>query len=406
MEINHLGINEHVFEKALRRKFSVENVKILENTCCCISDVGTNFLSDLYEASIRYAIISNNGETKYEGSVSAIIKTEPSNEISRDIVRKQDLFAIELKFLRDVLPRIRETVDCQLGPSLWYGSTNPHVLVMENLKERGFIMKDRQKGLSFEHCCLAIERIAKLHAGSVAVNEKNPEIMEHFKNGGIVSTKCPVTFSKLMEVSLVRIGNQIKQWSDERCVRAADKIIKLSETILPRCMDVYKYDFDEFCVLNHGDSWINNMMFVENEKGQPIDFLLVDYQMAVYTSPAIDLLYFLNICPEYDIKYDKDDYFLKIYLDTLEETMKSISCKRKPPTMQQLKAAIHKRRVYAILSGIILYLRMMANKEDTEGFQKVEELTYETIMDVFKNPDAVKLTHKMIPIMDERGYFD
>lgn len=129
--------------------------------------------------------------------------------------------------------------------------------------------------------------------------------------------------------------------------------------------------------------------------------------MAVYTSPVIDLLYFLNICPEFDVKYDNDDHFLKLYLHTLEETMKDIACKRKPPTMEQLKEAIHKRRIYAVFSGLVLYLRMMGNKEDTEDFEELlTKLLGETKMDVFRNPDAVKLAHKMIPIMNERGYFD
>lgn len=129
--------------------------------------------------------------------------------------------------------------------------------------------------------------------------------------------------------------------------------------------------------------------------------------MAVYTSPVIDLLYFLNICPEFDVKYDNDDDFLKLYLHTLEETMKSIACKRKPPTMERLKEAIHKRRIYAVFSGVVLYLRMMGNKEDTEDFEELlTKLLGETKMDVFRNPDAVKLARKMIPIMNERGYFD
>lgn len=129
--------------------------------------------------------------------------------------------------------------------------------------------------------------------------------------------------------------------------------------------------------------------------------------MAVYSSPVIDLHYFLNICPEFDLKYSKDDYFLEIYLNTLTDTMKKIGCKRKPPTLKELKEAMHRRRRYAVFSGVVLYLRMMANKEDTEDFCDLFDKNLgETRMDVFKNPEAMKLARKMIPVMNERGYFD
>lgn len=407
MEVQHLRIDNGLFETVLRKKLSDETVQILGIASRPMSEKGLNFLSDLYEASIRYTVSSKNGRTKFERTTNFIIKVELSNEVLQMLVRQQNLFLTELRVLRDVMPKIKQILGQQLGPQLWYGSMNPPALIMEDLRKRKFIMKDRQKGLSFEHCRLAVEQIAKLHAGSVAVFEKNPGMIDSFRDGGIVSVKCPKSFLRMMEVSLIRIGKEIRTWSDEKCANTADKLIKLSENISSRCIDAFKSDPDEFCVLNHGDCWINNMMFRENEKGQPIEHVLVDYQMSVYTSPAIDLIYFLNICPEFAVKYDNDDYFLEIYLDVLQETMRNIGCKTKPPTIPQLKEAIYKRRIYAVFSGVVLYLRMMANKEDTEDFILVlKEYAGETKMDVFKNPDAVKLAHKMIPVMNERGYFD
>ncbi|CAD1476380.1 unnamed protein product, partial [Heterotrigona itama] len=408
MEVNHLTIDECVLEKALRRKFSNETVKILHAEYYSLSEKGLNFLSDLYEIHIRYTDISSNNEkTKESKSVNVVVKVEPLNELLHSIVSQQDLFVTELKVLRDVLPRIKRFVSQQLGPDLLYGCNDSRILIMENLIERGFAMKDRQKGLSLEHCRLVLQQLARLHAGSVAVFEQDPEIVESLTDGGILSTKCPKTFIRMMEVSLLRIAEELRSWPDEKCACTASKLMKLSGTIGAECTHIYDHDADEFCVLNHGDCWINNIMFRENQNGQPVELLLVDYQMSVYTSPAVDLLYFLNICPEFDIKYTEDDYFLKIYLNTLEETMKDTACKRKPPTMMQLKEAMHKRRLYAVFSGVILYLRMMANKEDTEDFVLLyDKLSGETRMNVFKNPDAVKLAHKMIPIMDERGYFD
>ena len=127
--------------------------------------------------------------------------------------------------------------------------------------------------------------------------------------------------------------------------------------------------------------------------------------MCVFTSPVIDLLYFLGICPEIDIKCDMDDYFLEIYLQTLKSTMRSLNCETKAPTMDQLKKAIYKRKIYAVFSSLIFYPRMIADESDVETFDQYLS-TGETKMDVFKNPDAVRAVRKIIKVMNERGYLD
>lgn len=407
MELQGIKFDEQIFETALRKKLSNEIAKVLQVTQENLFEKGLNFLSDLYVVHVRYAVLGENNDKidEAEKTCSMFIKVEPVNTISNDICREQNLCLTETRILRDVLPRIEELVGCQLGPKLLYCFEKPMILIMENLAERGFVMKNRQKGLPFEHCRLIAERIARLHAGSIVFFEKNPELIESYKDRGITSIKCPRNFFRMMEVSLSRIADQIRKWPEYSS--AADKLLELEKTIAERCINVYKYDEDEFCVLNHGDCWINNMMFVENETGEPTDLLMLDYQMAVYTSPVIDLIYFLNICPEFEIKYDNDDYFLKHYLNILSETMKNIGCKKNPPTMEELKKAIYKRRIYAVFSGIVLHLRMLANKEDTEDFNEVlGQLSGETKMDVFRNPDAIKFGQKMISIMNERGYLD
>lgn len=160
-----------MLEKVVRKQISNERIKILGISNRFLSDKGVNFLSDLLEVSIRYTVIPKNDSKKSERSVDVIIKLEPTNG-ALFLVCQQDLFLTELKVLRDVIPKVEELIGLQIGPMLLYGCENPHILVMEHLCRRKFIMKDRQKGLSFEYCRLLIEKLAKLHAGSVAVFEK------------------------------------------------------------------------------------------------------------------------------------------------------------------------------------------------------------------------------------------
>ncbi|KAL6449102.1 hypothetical protein ACFW04_000659 [Cataglyphis niger] len=399
-------IIKQFFKMVLRKEFCDETINVLHIESNSNLTKGTNFLSDFFKVRISYTIPSKNDKKIPIQIADIVMKSEPISGIQLTMVRDQGLFICELTMLKEVLPKIEKLVQKQLGPKLWYGSPEFRILVMENLSERGFFMKDRQKGLPMEHCLLVIEQLAKLHAGSVALYEKEPKLIESFKNGGILSANCPASFMRMSEVSLLNVSKAIRGWT-EKYARIANKLDKLVKTFRDRCTNIYKYDTNEFCVLNHGDCWINNIMFKENDNGKLSDVLMVDYQMSVYSSPAIDLHYFLSICPQIEIKFENDDFLLNSYLKILTNTMISIGCATKAPTMEKLKAALHKRRICAVFAGVILNLRMMADAKDTEDFVVLlEKLQGETKMDVFKNPDTVILAQKMIPIMDQRGYFD
>lgn len=397
-------IMKQFFKMVLRKELCDETINVLHVKTSNF-EKGINFLSDFFKVRITYTILSKIDKKIAIQIADIVVKSEPIDGIQLTMVHEQGMFIRELKMLKEVLPKIEKLVHKQLGPKLWYGSSEFRILVMENLSERGFVMKDRQKGLSMEQCLLVIEQLAKLHAGSVALHEKEPKLIESFKSGGILSVNCPASFMRMSEVSLLNVSKAIRDWTDQKYAHIATKLDKLAKTFRIRCADIYEYEPNEFCVLNHGDCWINNIMFKESDNGKLNDILMVDYQMSVYSSPAIDLHYFLNICPQ--IKFESDDFLLFSYLKTLTDTMISLDCATKALTMEKLKTALHEKRIYAVFAGIILGLRMMADSKETEDFADVlEKLQGETKMDVFKNADTVMLVQKMIPIMDQRGYFD
>lgn len=127
--------------------------------------------------------------------------------------------------------------------------------------------------------------------------------------------------------------------------------------------------------------------------------------MCIWTSPAIDLLFCLSIAPEYSIKMTNDDIFLKVYLTRLSSTMKKLNCSASPPSLEQLKESMLKRRAHAIVAGVVFHSKSIAEDEDFEPLDAMIQRGGSTF-DLLKNPTARKTLEKILPILDERGYLD
>ena len=167
MEFNRL--DEAFFEKVLRGYLKNEDVHLLQIEKSLATSKGDNFFSEIYRIFLRYSKGTKKYLNEKEEMLSIIVKVETLS-IKKEAIH--EMFSTELKVLQHVLPRVEKLVGCSLGPRLIYGDKNTNFIAMEDLTSRGFNMQNRQKGLSFEHCVIAIEKLAKFHAGSVALTEK------------------------------------------------------------------------------------------------------------------------------------------------------------------------------------------------------------------------------------------
>ncbi|KAG8241074.1 hypothetical protein J6590_095164 [Homalodisca vitripennis] len=87
-------------------------------------------------------------------------------------------------------------------------------------------------------------------------------------------------------------------------------------------------------VLNHGDLWVNNMMFKYNSPETPDAVKLVDFQYPRYPSPAVDLIYYIWSSADGGVRETKYEELLNIYLQILNSTLEELGCqflKNLPP---------------------------------------------------------------------------
>lgn len=101
------------------------------------------------------------------------MKKEPKSDGPvLELIRKQGLFSTEINFLCNVLPNLEKKLEISLGPRLFYSNESKNLIIMEDLAAKGFCLQKRQKGLSMSFTLMAIDRLAKFHAASVALFEE------------------------------------------------------------------------------------------------------------------------------------------------------------------------------------------------------------------------------------------
>lgn len=96
-------------------------------------------------------------------------------------------------------------------------------------------------------------------------------------------------------------------------------------------------------VLNHGDLWINNFLF-KYEEGKPVDVIFVDYQMSYFTSPGLDINYFLCTSPTNEVREKKVDALIETYYNHFSKTLKNLS--KQQYTIEDIKKEIRSREFY------------------------------------------------------------
>lgn len=247
--------------------------------------------------------------------------------LSKGNICKIDQFIFDLQVLpyfrhfqesRNIL--VDEEGFCEYPKCYKSITIEPECLFLEDMEGEGFRMVQFGKGeVTFEHARLVMQVIARFHATSFALKHSYRGKFEEF------ASKLDDPFLRKSGVSKLR---NFYNFSAKVVIDAVNA--EEDAHILRRLLTLYErdqYDIavdcvdsaaaEPYSVIGHGDCWTNNVLYQHNDKDHPVLACFIDWQIARYASPVLDIVYYLFNCTTKEMRDKYYDSLLKIYHETL-----------------------------------------------------------------------------------------
>ncbi|KAM7362934.1 uncharacterized protein ACRADG_000038 isoform 2-T2 [Cochliomyia hominivorax] len=288
---------------------------------------GDNYTATLYRIRLtgQRKCLDDGKKQKWEKNL--ICKRLPENLQLREAYKSDKLFRNEVEFYTAIMPELLKFQATKTDeafkaiPKCYYAQ--PDLLIMEDLRIRGFEMPDRKQGLTVKETHMVLEQVAKFHALSLAYKFENPKQMENLR--------------KTTEEAL--FSNDNVNWYKNYYETLTKNAIKMVSDVLPedsKYLQLFK-EFAEtssffsrmirlvseesaltaFC---HGDCWANNFLYryevTPNGEKNVLEVCLVDFQLIRYSSIALDVANLLFCCTNKSMRDEHLENFIKVY--TLE----------------------------------------------------------------------------------------
>lgn len=143
-----------------------------------------------------------------------------------NMLKESQVFEKEKLMYETILPELEKIADISFAPKCFHiQDEKDKLLVFSDIKELGYKMGDREKGLDFEHCKLLIDHLAIYHATSMVFVEKNKDLMEICSSG----MSCdPILVDFIFKSHLTALIAAMEGWEEPEFKELPVKLKKLS----------------------------------------------------------------------------------------------------------------------------------------------------------------------------------
>lgn len=200
----------------------------------------------------------------------------------------------------------------------------PRTILLEDLRFQGFAMLRGHASLPRTHLLAVLRALADLHAASFVLRAKNPDewtaAVDSINEVILTKDSSIANFLPQSCSSALHHLRALKPEEHPRAAELADRLQLEMPSLFNKVLHTVSQQQDTD-VLNHGDCWMNNMMF--HESGDTVEVRLVDLQVMRLASPAADLSYllYINMLPQE--RQEQQDQLLEHYLKQLHGELRA-----------------------------------------------------------------------------------
>lgn len=344
-------LTENYLLDALRKYYGDHKLRITSLDARPALARGENYGGVLTRVTAEFTLRDGSSQTGHY-----IIKTSfEADEFCRKTMEPYDIFNREMAIYEQILPKLNSLLgeigdDEQIFAETMAVDYDRSSLIFEDLNVRGFVMPDRLVGLDLKLARIVLRKLAKMHATSAVLNERECGALEGYDRGMFnrYTDNYAPCFLGLLQAASRRVSQ----------MPGFEKYAEKLEALLPVYMELGKRVFD-VCpginVLAHGDLWTNNVLVQCNKAtGEPEDVIIIDFQYVAWGSPAIDLFYFLNSSLELDVHLHHQEELIQYYYAIFTDTLQKLRYKARVPSLHNFHLDLQKKSFYGKLSIIFL----------------------------------------------------